>query len=140
MRWSPLVSLFTVLAVTSIFEGVFAAPLDVVLERRVGSSSNKKLTAGSLKTSSSTYRNAALKSNTFTKSGNGITKTTTPKSPPKGKDAGRWYDRSSLSHTDDHISDHILEAQTVAKALNRGGHTTTGYVDSGRVAPIVTAL
>ena len=89
MRWSPLVSLFTVLAVTSIFEGVFAAPLDVVLERRAGSSSNKKLTAGSLKTSSSTYRNAALKSNTFTKSGNGITKTTTPKSPPKGKDAGR---------------------------------------------------
>jgi len=34
MRWSPLVSIFTVLAVTSIFEGVFAAPLAVVLENR----------------------------------------------------------------------------------------------------------
>ena len=34
MRWSPLVSIFTVLTVTSILEGVFAAPLDVILERR----------------------------------------------------------------------------------------------------------
>ena len=29
------------------------------------------------------------------------------------------------------FSDHILEAQTVAKALKKGGHTTTGYVDYG---------
>jgi hypothetical protein len=34
MRWSPLVSIFTVLAVISILEGVFAAPLDVDLENR----------------------------------------------------------------------------------------------------------
>ena len=29
------------------------------------------------------------------------------------------------------FSDHILEAQTVAKALKNAGYTTTGYVDSG---------
>ena len=29
------------------------------------------------------------------------------------------------------FSDHVLEAQTVAKALNNAGHTTVGYVDSG---------
>ena len=87
--WLPLVSLFTVLTITSIFEGVFTAPLGVVLEKRVGSSGSKKLDAGSLKTSSSTYRNAALKSNTFTKNGAGISKIPTPKSLPKGKEAGR---------------------------------------------------
>lgn len=93
MRWSPSVSIFTVLAVTSIFEGVFAAPVDVILESRgrvkPATVKSKKLTAGSLKKSSSTYRNAALKSNTFTKNGGKISKTTTPKTPPKGKDAGR---------------------------------------------------
>jgi hypothetical protein len=91
MRWSPLVSVYTLLAVTSIFEGVFAAPLGVVLEPRgrVKPVSVKKITAGSLKKSSSTYRNAALKSSTFSKKGGGISKTKTPKSPPKGKDAGR---------------------------------------------------
>jgi hypothetical protein len=93
MRWSLLVSIFTVLAVTSIFEGVFAAPLDVILETRgrvkTPSVKAKKLTAGSLKKSSSTYRKAALRGNTFTKSGGKIVKTKTPKSPPKKKDAGR---------------------------------------------------
>ena len=34
MRWSPLGSIFVILAVASVFEGVFAAPLDVVLEKR----------------------------------------------------------------------------------------------------------
>ncbi|KIM35506.1 hypothetical protein M413DRAFT_32450 [Hebeloma cylindrosporum] len=94
-------------------QGVFAAPLDVVLEARgrvksTPSAKAKKLTAGSLKKSSATYRKAALRSSTFTKSGGKISKTKTPKVAPKGKDA-----------------DHILEAQTVAKALHRGGHTTT---------------
>lgn len=36
MRWSPFVTISTILAVTSIFEGVAAAPLDVVREVRVG--------------------------------------------------------------------------------------------------------
>ena len=92
MRWSPSVSIFAVLAVTSIFEGVFAAPLDVILESRAKVKpppKSKKLTAGSLKKSSATYRKAALKSNTFTKSGGGISKTKTHKTPQKGKDAGR---------------------------------------------------
>jgi len=89
MRWSPSVSIFTVLAVTSIFKGVFAAPLDVILESRAKTPPSKKLTAGSLKKSSATYRKAALRSNTFTKSGGGISKTKTHKTPPKGKDAGR---------------------------------------------------
>jgi len=121
MRWSPFVSIFTVLAVTSIFEGVFAAPLDVILENRAkvkpAQAKSKKLTAGSLKKSSSTYRNAALRSSTFTKNGGGISKTKTPKAPPKGKDA-----------------DHILEAQTVAKALHKGGHTTTGSLGGAHQA------
>ena len=89
MRWSPLIAIFTVLAVTSIFEGVFAAPVGVVLEKRVATSGSKKLNAGSLKTSSSTYRKTALKSPTFTNKGAGVSKVPTPKSPPAGKDAGR---------------------------------------------------
>jgi hypothetical protein len=36
MRWSPLVVISTALALTSIFEGVVAAPFDVVLEDRAG--------------------------------------------------------------------------------------------------------
>ena len=92
MRWSPLVSLFAVLAVTSIIEGVFAAPVNGQ------SAASKKLTAGSLKKSSTTYRNAALQSNTFTKSASGVTKIGTPSAPPKGKDAGRQYNQLSISY------------------------------------------
>jgi hypothetical protein len=35
MRWSPLVSIFTVLSATSILDGAFATPLDVVPEKSV---------------------------------------------------------------------------------------------------------
>jgi len=111
MRWSPLVSIFAVLAVTSIFEGVFGAPLDdVILEGRAkvkpSNAKAKKLTAGSLKKSSATYRKAALRGPTFSK-GKGkvskMTKTKTPKSPPKGKDAGKRYNWPSLSREDDNV-------------------------------------
>ena len=91
MHWSPLGSIFIVLTVTSILESVSAAPLDVVLEKRGGDKSKetKKLTTSSLKTSSSTYRKAALGGTSFTTQGKGVTEIATPKSPPKGKDAGR---------------------------------------------------
>ena len=101
MRWLPLVSLFAVLSVTSIIEGVFAAPLDVILEGRARDKNG--LTAGSLKESSYTYRKNALKGDTFTKSGGKIAKLRTPKSPPGGKDAGRQYNQPSISRTDGHI-------------------------------------
>ena len=108
MRWSPLVSLFTVLAITSFFEGVFAAPLDVILENRgVPKTKSRKSRPNHGRIpekSSPTYRGAALKEgNTYTKSGLKITKTKTPKAPRKGKDAGRRDNQPSLSHTDDHI-------------------------------------
>ena len=119
MRWSPLVSLLAVLVVTSIIEGVFAAPLDVILEGRgrvttrsrsaarsrkptprrtasyplknsiVTTGNFKKLTAASLKTGSSTNRKAALNGDTFTKDKNKIIKIKTPQAPPSGKHAGR---------------------------------------------------
>ena len=40
------------------------------------------------------------------------------------------------------FSDHILEAQTVAKALRKAGYKTTGYVDQGPIQSglTVTAL
>jgi len=104
MRWAPIVSVFAVLAVTSIFQSVLAAPVDVVLENRAR---GLKITAKSLKTSN--YRQTATKGSNYSKTKTGVTKVKTPKTPPKGKHA-----------------DHILEAQTVAKALNKGGRKTKG--------------
>ncbi|EDR09248.1 uncharacterized protein LACBIDRAFT_294111 [Laccaria bicolor S238N-H82] len=43
MRWSPLASIITLLAVTSIFEGVAAAPVAVVIETRGNSEEAAKL-------------------------------------------------------------------------------------------------
>jgi len=88
MRWSPLVSVLTVLAVTSIFEGVFAAPLDVVLKKRAPPHT-MALNSKTLKKDSKTYRNTALGATPYTKSGGGVVKTPHHTTPPKGKDAGR---------------------------------------------------
>jgi hypothetical protein len=87
MRWSSQVFIFIALAVTSIFEGIFAAPLDVILEKRV----ELVITPDSLKSSSSTYRKTALAGLTFTTTldGKAVSQIPTPASPPPGKDAGR---------------------------------------------------
>ena len=77
MRWSPLVSLFAVLAVTSIIESVFAAPLDVILEGRVTTRSqsaagSRKLRSASLKKShQKTAPTRGPKSSIFTNSAAG---------------------------------------------------------------------
>jgi len=98
MRWSSLVTISTVLAVTAIFEGVFAAPLDVgILEKRV------ELAVSPDDLKSSSYRTAALKGLNF--DGNAddgvVNKVASPAAPPKGKDAGRRHDRPSVSRYDD---------------------------------------
>jgi hypothetical protein len=68
MRWSHLGSIVIILAVTFIFESVFAAPLDVVLEKRVPvtRSKTKKLqvTASSRKKSHGRTAKTALLSKT----------------------------------------------------------------------------
>ena len=87
MRWSPLIPFFFVvlLSITSIFDTVIAAPIDVstILEKR----GPIKLTAGHLK--NSIYRKTALLGKTFTKKGGKIVQIETPTSPPKGMEAGR---------------------------------------------------
>ncbi|KIM47234.1 hypothetical protein M413DRAFT_23466 [Hebeloma cylindrosporum] len=95
--------------VTSSFENAIAAPIDVILEEREPG----KLTAAILKKSSSVTRKAALLSSTFTKQGGRIVKVDTPKSPPKDKQA-----------------DHVLEAQTLAKAFHKAGYKTTESLGS----------
>ena len=145
MRWSPLVSLFAVLAVTSIIEGVFAAPVDVILEgrARVRSAPSKKLTAGSLKKSSSTYRKAALLGSTYTKSSRKIAKIRTPKAPPKGKDAGRQYNQPCLSRTDGHIFRPYPWGPDGCQGVEKGwphDDRVRWLWDLYRVALIVTAL
>ena len=132
MCWLPLVSLFAILAVASIIEGVFTAPLDVILKSRAlkvkpnqrakahspaqnakkhtaaqnakkltATQSSRKITAASLKKSN--YQQTALLSPTFSHIKGKVTKITTPNAPPKNKDAGRRYNRPSLSYTDGHI-------------------------------------
>ncbi|KAF8903329.1 hypothetical protein CPB84DRAFT_1774579 [Gymnopilus junonius] len=125
MRWSLIALLF---AATFVVEGVFSVPTDVSsLEKRAGARSRKptKLTAGSLKKSSKTYRKNALSGKTYTKSKTRgkVKSVKTPKSPPKNKDA-----------------DHILESQTVKKALNKGGYHTTKQLGSKAHKGIKDAL
>ncbi|KIM42008.1 hypothetical protein M413DRAFT_410605 [Hebeloma cylindrosporum] len=107
MRWSPLISLslFTVLAITSIFESVFAAPLDV------------EITARSLKNSksSATYRKPTLRD---------IHRTTriSGKIPKKIADFIRpkvQVHRPALSgntaHASGHVKDYMKQTATASK-------------------------
>jgi hypothetical protein len=121
MRWS-LFSLVALLAV--LIADVTALPTpqdgssDLVLERRARTrpSVAKKaklgssLKASTFKKSSSTYRNAALKSKNpiFSVKSGRITKSKAPKKMPKGWDA-----------------DHIFEAQTMKHAAQKAGHSKT---------------
>ena len=126
MRWSlfSLVSLFALL-----IADVTALPTpqhgssDLVLERRVVTKP-KKMSAGTFKKSSSTYRKAAMKSTNpmFSVKNGKITKSKAPKTMPKGKDAGACL-CISIRIGFHVFADHIFEAQTMNHAAKKAGHS-----------------